>query len=740
MKKVLAILLVAFPLALQAQTITTSSPVKSQPYSPSLPQLSIAPAPGQTGAEFQTYDQSGNIACYFDSSGMLSSNCRTTGTTTVTQVNGTDTLAQGIINFQNGSPALGLTLNFFNPSAGNIQGSLSGILTVAGGGTGTSAPSLNAGQSISISGSWPNQTVSLTGIVPIDLGGTGAASAFNAFNALAPSTNAGGLIVGSGTNTYNNLPLGSVNSILTSTGSAAAWSSSVTSSLSDTGGQVFNVKAYGATGDAINRTDGAITSGASTLTSPSSSFITADVNKYIVIFGAGASGAPLITTISSVINGTTVVLAALAGTTVTSARFVYGTIDLVAVNNASNALNAAGGGVLYFPPGGYILGNVSTYSNEFVRCAGPGSTILYSPASGNFGMWTFSNASNVGMFNCQMDGLQVGSSASGYNFAFENVQRGWFVNNYSHDGGTSDLGIDINGSFGSSGIYVLNSIFTDTHNEIIATIQTGDGASDIHFLGNTINENMAGQLMFGGDGITNSVLADDTFYGTTAVSAGIQLEATSHNVANVQLSDIKIEGVGGSQSAILLTETGSNSISNITGSNIQLIDCGRGFSINNFNGNGSGTVSDISINGLHAISTSTDAAVYIWNHAGGTFQNIHLSGVTINGCGLGDGNGCFVLSGPMTGVQLDGAQILNVPSGAYPIYQTTISNPVSIGNVSFSGGTGALTNQYSNLLGFMTGNVTPSGTCETGAFYSNTSGSTGTTAYVCVAGSWVNIK
>ncbi len=56
----------------------------------------------------------------------------------------------------------GLTFTLSNPTT-FPSGTLSGILIVANGGTGTSSPSLIAGNNVSITGTWPNQTVSLSG-------------------------------------------------------------------------------------------------------------------------------------------------------------------------------------------------------------------------------------------------------------------------------------------------------------------------------------------------------------------------------------------------------------------------------------------------------------------------------------------------------------------------------------------------------------------------------------------------
>jgi hypothetical protein len=67
------------------------------------------------------------------------------------------------------------------------------------------------------SGTWTGTTIAIAN------GGTGQTTAANAFNALAPSTATGGLILGSGTNTYANLPIGTTGYVLTVVGGTAAW-------------------------------------------------------------------------------------------------------------------------------------------------------------------------------------------------------------------------------------------------------------------------------------------------------------------------------------------------------------------------------------------------------------------------------------------------------------------------------------------------------------------------------------
>lgn len=73
-------------------------------------------------------------------------------------------------------------------------------------------------------------------------------------------------------------------------------------------------------------TDGAITASADTLTSATADFVSGDVGATVIVEGAGTAGAALVTTIASVTNTTTAVLAASAVTTVTGAQTSIGAL------------------------------------------------------------------------------------------------------------------------------------------------------------------------------------------------------------------------------------------------------------------------------------------------------------------------------------------------------------------------------------------------------------------------------
>ncbi len=141
-------------------------------------------------------------------------------------------------------------------AAWDANHSFSGLLDVANGGTGTATPALVAGTNVTITGTWPNQTVNSSGTVtsvgasvpaflsitgspittsgtlaitysgtalPIANGGTGQTTASAAFNALSPVTSTGDLIIGNGTNSAIRLAIGTNGYVLTSNGTTATW-------------------------------------------------------------------------------------------------------------------------------------------------------------------------------------------------------------------------------------------------------------------------------------------------------------------------------------------------------------------------------------------------------------------------------------------------------------------------------------------------------------------------------------
>ena len=102
----------------------------------------------------------------------------------------------------------------------------------------------------------------------------------------------------------------------------------------------FQPETYGALGNGKVVGDVVINS-TTTITSATAGFTSADVGKTVMINGANGTGAaPLITTIASVPNGTTAVLASAAGISTSGCAMVWGSDDTSAIQQAINAANA----------------------------------------------------------------------------------------------------------------------------------------------------------------------------------------------------------------------------------------------------------------------------------------------------------------------------------------------------------------------------------------------------------------
>ena len=70
-------------------------------------------------------------------------------------------------------------------------------------------------------------------------------------------------------------------------------------------------------------TDGAISSGTASLASASNPFVAADATRNVIVRGAGASGADLLTTIATYVSAGNVTLGVNAGTTVSNAPVIW---------------------------------------------------------------------------------------------------------------------------------------------------------------------------------------------------------------------------------------------------------------------------------------------------------------------------------------------------------------------------------------------------------------------------------
>jgi len=164
------------------------------------------------------------------------------GTTTITgtypnfTISSADQYAGTVTSVSGAGGSTGLTLTG-GPITGSGTLTLGGTLAVANGGTGTASPSLVAGTNVSITGTWPNQTVNSTA----GGGGGGTVTSVSVVTANGVS----GSVANPTTTPAITLTLGDISAAT----SKPNVSGSVTRTFANRAEDVFNVKDYGATGD-----------------------------------------------------------------------------------------------------------------------------------------------------------------------------------------------------------------------------------------------------------------------------------------------------------------------------------------------------------------------------------------------------------------------------------------------------------------------------------------------------------
>ncbi len=152
----------------------------------------------------------------------------------------------------------------------------------------------------------------------------------------------------------------------------------------------WSVKDFGAKGDGRMQRGMSMTSGSPTLTASSAAFTAADVGKPIGVASAGASYAPLITTIAAFVDSTHVTLSANAGVNASDVMASWGTDDSDAFT-AAIAASTATGLPLLVPPvdGHYVASGLEIPSDAAFTMRG------LNPSSGKFSARRPDTSSNV---------------------------------------------------------------------------------------------------------------------------------------------------------------------------------------------------------------------------------------------------------------------------------------------------------------------------------------------------------
>jgi hypothetical protein len=221
---------------------------------------------------------------------------------------------------------------------------------------------------------WPGGVTWLTGSAPVVPAGIGAVSAY-VFESLDGGTTWFGSSV-----TGPALPLSIAQG---GTGAVTAPAALAALGGAPVKAWQFTPEAFGAARNGKILHDGAMTASSNVLTSATAGFTSADVTKYVLVWGALTAisqPAYLFGTITGFTNSTTVTLSVTATNTVSAVGVLYGTDDTAAIQSAVSAA------VTYSLTGRGALGQVVL--SEGIYCSGATATL-------GDGITTFGNSSIV---------------------------------------------------------------------------------------------------------------------------------------------------------------------------------------------------------------------------------------------------------------------------------------------------------------------------------------------------------
>lgn len=346
------------------------------------------------------------------------------------------------------------------------------------------------------------------------------------------------------------------------------------------------------------------------------------------------------------------------------------TNDTAAVVAADAALNAAGGGTLFFPHGTYLLNPAALQlgSNTQVLCADTGTLLSFVSTIAGAGLYFGQNTSstqtsNVSLRNCQITMNQTGGSATNgaYAVSLGNVNGAWVEDNYIHDAGDSNIIVDLTttnwGTSRSSNVFIKNNIIGYSHNLNTANVQIGNGNANasgpLIFDGNTITERTTGSGLnypLDVNGFENATFSNNKFIG----GLGVQVENGSG-----QSSQLTFTGNDfiSPTTAVFSQCLGAYSYSSTYGPVETLVitdnrftNCTNGL-ILEINGSGNGVLNDV-VAGPNQFFGTSATPISIINHpssGSGTLEYVKTEGNEINGFGSAASCNCGIfLEGPLT--------------------------------------------------------------------------------------------
>jgi hypothetical protein len=582
---------------------------------------------------------------------------------------------------------------------------LAGTLAVANGGTGTSTPGLVAGTNITISGSWPNQTINSTasggvttisfgstgltpssatsgavtvaGTLALANGGTGQTTASAAFNALSPITTTGDLIIGNGTNSATRLGIGANGYVLTSNGTTASWT----------------------TPSAVS----SVTIGTTVVTGATNGYY---LYNNAGVLGAVAPGAATIT-IGSPISGGTNGYGLYVNSSTQLGQFAYGTGVFTALGVA---VGSAGAPVLY----NGALGTPS--SGTLTSATGLPLT------TGVTGILPVANGGT---------GTATPSLVAGTNVTISGTWPNQTINASSGGGGVTTI------SFGSTGL--TPSTATSGAVTVAGILAVANGGTGVNNGTNTIT--LGGNLTTSGafattltiTGTTNVTLPTSGTLATTAntvasFSAGTTgLTPNTATTGAVTLAGTLVVGNGGTgitttpANGALLIGNGTNytSATLTAGTAIGVTNASGSITINNTGVTSAVAGTGISVSGATGAVTITNSGVTSLTAGTGISVSASTGGITVTNSGVTSisfGSTGLTPSTATTGAVTVAGTLAVANGGTGVTTSTGTGNNVLSASPTFTGTLAAATISATGTISDSIGNVreVPTNTQTTG--------------------------
>lgn len=314
----------------------------------------------------------------------------------------------------------------------------------------------------------------------------------------------------------------------------------------------YNVKAFGATGSGKTISDGVMNGTTAVLTSVSNPFVAGDVGKTILVYGAGAAGAQLATTVASFQSAGQVTLTAVSATAVGAATVYWGTVDLTAAIALAITAKGTSQATIKIPAGIYMVtanASINLVSNTTLQGEGRQTILVWAGATAqptivNNSLQSY-NANRNNQVNITVRDLAIVGQAS----TQLGVAGG--VIYFAYVTGATVTGVYING-INAIGILFnksINGTFVD--NEVVGTAG-GIWApeSDGWLIANNriYTPTDDGIAIYGGDGaqgfdVTNGAIIGNVIRDNGGANAGITIDIAS--VATTESKGVFVVSVVG---------------------------------------------------------------------------------------------------------------------------------------------------------------------------------------------------